>query len=81
MPGNGSGHASRRHGYCLRMSEQKDEATDDVTSDPAHDDDTGHDWSTEGGATEQGPATDTDDTDDTADDADLEGETTGLAEG
>lgn len=34
---------------------------DDVDSDPARDDETGSDWTTEGGATEDGPATDTDD--------------------
>jgi len=37
-----------------------DEPLGDVTSDPARDDSTGSDWSTEGGATQEGPATDTD---------------------
>lgn len=37
-----------------------DDAEPDVTSDPARDDETGGDWTTEGGATEQGPATDAD---------------------
>lgn len=32
---------------------------DDTVSDPARDDETGSDWSTEGGATDDGPATDT----------------------
>jgi hypothetical protein len=32
----------------------------DVTSDPAENDREGHDWSDEGGATEEGPATSTD---------------------
>ncbi|WP_183094559.1 hypothetical protein [Nocardioides stalactiti] len=31
---------------------------DDDTSDPARSDDEGHDWTTEGGATPRGPATD-----------------------
>lgn len=35
-----------------------DGVEDDVISDPGKDDDTGSDWSDEGGATEQGPATD-----------------------
>lgn len=30
---------------------------DDNVSDPAHDDEEGQDWSGEGGATEEGPAT------------------------
>ena len=30
---------------------------DDNLSDPAHDDEEGHDWSGEGGATQEGPAT------------------------
>lgn len=34
---------------------------DDVVSDPARDDRPGSDWSTEGGATDNGPATDTGD--------------------
>lgn len=38
------------------MSEQRP----DTVSDPALDDDQGSDWSDEGGATPQGPATDTD---------------------
>ena len=38
-----------------------DGAEPDTVSDPARDDETGGDWSTEGGATEQGPATSTDD--------------------
>ena len=33
---------------------------EDVESDPAHDDEDGSDWSTEGGATPEGPATATD---------------------
>ena len=33
---------------------------DDVQSDPARDDEDGSDWSTEGGATPEGPATATD---------------------
>ena len=38
------------------------EAADpDVESDPALDDDQGSDWTSEGGATPAGPATDTDD--------------------
>jgi hypothetical protein len=32
----------------------------DVQSDPAHDDETGGDWTSEGGATDDGPATDQD---------------------
>ena len=32
---------------------------DDVVSDPARADDVGTDWSSEGGATEEGPATNT----------------------
>lgn len=39
---------------------EPEEPAGDVTSDPARDDRTGSDWSTEGGATQQGPATDTD---------------------
>lgn len=31
---------------------------DDVSSDPRHDDSEGSDWTDEGGATPQGPATD-----------------------
>lgn len=33
------------------------EGAHDVVSDPAHGADEGHDWSDEGGATTQGPAT------------------------
>lgn len=33
----------------------------DVTSDPAHDDGATADWSSEGGATVEGPATETED--------------------
>ena len=36
-------------------------AEDDSVSDPAHDDGSGSDWTTEGGATVDGPATDTED--------------------
>jgi hypothetical protein len=36
---------------------EPDEPAADVTSDPARDDETGRDWSTEGGATDVGPAT------------------------
>jgi len=39
---------------------EPEEPVGDVTSDPARDDRTGSDWSTEGGATQQGSATDTD---------------------
>ena len=39
---------------------KKNDRDGDVTSDPARDDTEGNDWSTEGGATESGPATDTD---------------------
>ena len=46
-------------GYRRGMSEQPNEP--DTVSDPARDDETGADWTTEGGATEQGPATSTDD--------------------
>ncbi|RNL80207.1 hypothetical protein [Nocardioides marmorisolisilvae] len=52
-----------------------DEPLGDVTSDPARDDSTGSDWSTEGGATQEGPATDMDhdDGEDTGDGAGLAG--------
>ena len=33
----------------------------DITSDPAHSDEEGHDWSDEGGALSAGPATDPED--------------------
>lgn len=39
--------------------EPDEPAGTDVTSDPARDDTTGSDWSTEGGATADGPATNT----------------------
>ena len=35
----------------------------DTTSDPAHDDSTSTEWASEGGAPDEGPATDTDDAD------------------
>lgn len=39
---------------------QNSDADGDVESDPAQDDETGSDWTDEGGATGDGPATDTD---------------------
>lgn len=39
---------------------QNSDADGDVESDPAKDDETGSDWTDEGGATDDGPATDTD---------------------
>ncbi|MGN6160305.1 MAG: hypothetical protein ACTHOG_01250 [Marmoricola sp.] len=36
----------------------------DTTSDPARSAHEGHDWTSEGGATQEGPATDVDDDDD-----------------
>jgi hypothetical protein len=56
--------ASRPPGYGRNMTDQQrdpDEEAPDVTSDPARDDEDGGDWTTEGGATEEGPATDTGD--------------------
>ena len=46
-----------RAGYPAVMDDKRR----DTVSDPAHADDEGRDWSTEGGATHEGPATDTDD--------------------
>lgn len=42
------------------MNTDPDSKTPDKTSDPALDDGESADWSSEGGATEQGPATDDD---------------------
>lgn len=68
---------ARRQGYPSVMSEQRaanesgpeqietdtspEGADPDAVSDPARDDETGGDWTTEGGATQQGPATSADD--------------------
>lgn len=41
--------------------EQEPDRDADTVSDPAHDERQGHDWSAEGGATEEGPATATED--------------------
>lgn len=66
-----SGHPG--HNYCSRvlresverskvvpMSEQDPQVQPDTVSDPANDDEVGSDWSGEGGATPEGPATDED---------------------
>jgi len=50
-------------------SREPDRSATDVVSDPARNDQTGNDWSTEGGATPSGPATDVGETDDPADES------------
>ncbi|WP_417374105.1 hypothetical protein [Glutamicibacter protophormiae] len=40
----------------LHPAPEADAASKDHVSDPKHSDDTGHDWSDEGGATEEGSA-------------------------
>lgn len=44
--------------------DQRPEVDEDVTSDPALDEGSSSDWSSEGGAATEGPATDTDDSED-----------------
>lgn len=51
------------------MSEQDPKVQPDTVSDPANDDEVGSDWSGEGGATPEGPATD-EDADDSSSDED-----------
>lgn len=51
------------------MSEQDPQVHPDTVSDPANDDEVGSDWSGEGGATPEGPATD-EDADDSSSDED-----------
>jgi hypothetical protein len=61
-----------RHGVCTGLPTRKagamgdpenENPTDDAESDPALDDGENVDWSSEGGATTSGPATDTDNSD------------------
>lgn len=49
-----SGDDSREPGDSEASSSEPQR---DSTSDPAHDERLGHDWSAEGGATSEGPAT------------------------
>ena len=48
------------------MTSEPDSTSPDTKSDPALDDGESADWSAEGGATEQGPATDDDNNNDDA---------------